>query len=247
MPLRPFATSPGTLLCAFGAVSLPLLLAATSVPDTVFYNQLVAVAGWGLWLLWRGSAAGRPDPQAAMPRAAVPAALALGLCAAFALARFDTGQAAAALTLAAAVAALAAGLIGGRALGAAVAWAWCLAGLLSVGIAALQYFAPSMADSWFIAANSTPGRAVGNLRQPNHLATALLCAMVMTAWLWQVGRLRAVVGAASIAAMVFAVGLSASRTGALSLGVLLLWALVDPSLPRAARWTLALTPLRSAP
>ncbi len=43
--------------------------------------------------------------------------------------------------------------------------------------------------------------------------------------------------------MVLAVALSASRTGALSLGVLLLWAMVDRSLPRTARWTLALAPV----
>lgn len=81
------------------------------------------------------------------------------------------------------------------------------------------------------------------MRQPNHLATALLCAMVMTAWLWQAGRLRAQWAIASLFTMVLAVALSASRTGALSLGVLLLWAVIDRSLPRTARWALALTPL----
>src|SRR5262245_58900537 len=49
--------------------------------------------------------------------------------------------------------------------------------------------------------------------------------------------------AASIVAMVFAVTMSASRTGALSLAVLVVWAVLDRSLPRAARRTLAATPI----
>ncbi|WP_165349669.1 PglL family O-oligosaccharyltransferase [Methylibium sp. Pch-M] len=123
------------------------------------------------------------------------------------------------------------------------AGAWWLAGLLCVVVAALQYFVPQFVDSSLVANNGSPGRAVGNMRQPNHLATALLCSIVMTAWLWQEGRLRGSWAATSLIAMVLAVALSASRTGALSLGVLLLWAVVDRSLPRAARWTLALTPV----
>jgi len=125
----------------------------------------------------------------------------------------------------------------------ALALGWWLAGVSCVVVALVQYFAPSLADGLLVATNTSPGRAVGNMRQPNHLATALLCAMVMTAWLWQAGRLRAPWAVASLFAMVLAVALSASRTGALSLGVLLLWAMADRTLPRAARWTLALTPV----
>ncbi|KQW68728.1 hypothetical protein ASC67_08695 [Methylibium sp. Root1272] len=124
-----------------------------------------------------------------------------------------------------------------------MAWAWLLAGLACVLVAMVQYFAPSMADGWFVAPAGAAGRSVGNMRQPNHLATALLCAIVMTTWLWHAGRLRAPWAAVSLFAMVLAVALSASRTGALSLGVLLLWAVVDRTLPRAARWTLALAPV----
>lgn len=123
-----------------------------------------------------------------------------------------------------------------------MAWAWWVAGMTCVAVALAQYFAPSIADGWLVATPGAAGRAVGNMRQPNHLATALLFAMVMTTWLWQAGRLRAPWAAVSLFAMVLAVALSASRTGALSLGVLLLWAVVDRSLPRAARWTLALMP-----
>ncbi|MGE0672952.1 MAG: Wzy polymerase domain-containing protein [Methylibium sp.] len=237
------AVSTGTLLHAFAALGLPLLLAATSVPDAVLYNQLVALTGWGVWLWLGGSGAAQPQRRSAAMHAAVAGALTLGLCSAFAFGCFDASLTIPTLTFAAAVAVLAAALISTRKFGVAMAWAWCVAGLLCVGIATLQYFAPSIADSWLIASNGSLGRAVGNMRQPNHLATALLCAIVMTTWLWHAGRLRAAWAAASLFTMVLAVALSASRTGALSLGVLLLWAVVDRSLPRAARWTLALTPL----
>ena len=46
-----------SLPLALLAVALPLLLSAASVPDAVFYNQLAALAGWGLWLAWDGAAA----------------------------------------------------------------------------------------------------------------------------------------------------------------------------------------------
>jgi len=124
-----------------------------------------------------------------------------------------------------------------------VAIAWVIAGLGCAAVATIQYVGGTGAGSWFVAPGGSSGRAIGNMRQPNHLATALVCAMVWTAWLWQVRRLPGWAAGASIVAMVFAVALSASRTGALSLAVLLLWAVVDRRLPRGARWVLAATPL----
>jgi O-antigen ligase len=243
MSSRTFALSPGVVLCAFAAVALPLLLAATSVPDTVFYNQVAALAGWGVLLWWRGAIATPRTATDAGMRPSIEVTLAVGLCAALAALHADTGQASAALALVATIAVLMAALVRAPALCISFAWAWWVVGLLCVAVASLQYFAPSLANGWLIATSGALGRAVGNMRQPNHLATALVCSTVMTAWLWQSARIATSVAAVSIAAMVFAVGLSASRTGALSLGVLLLWALLDRSLPRAARWTLSLTPL----
>ncbi|MBA2721538.1 MAG: pilin glycosylation ligase domain-containing protein, partial [Methylibium sp.] len=191
------------LLGALAAVALPLLLSFAAVPDTVFYNQLAAFAGWGVWLLWRGGGSSSSELAAHRP-AMLAASLALALCAFFAVLRAGIGQGAAALALLSAIAVLGSGARGGSSDTLAIARAWWLAGVLCTAVALLQYFAPSLADGGLIARNSTPGRAVGNLRQPNHLATALLCAMVMTAWLWQIGRLRAPWAAASIAAMVLA-------------------------------------------
>lgn len=241
---------------ALGCTTLPLLIAAAAVPDAVLYNQLAAVGGWALWLLfdtWSDQSASADASTGRLQDARLPALAAVAvLAAAMAYAALMHGMQAPVAALAVLLLTVAvllrsarqqtdAGPAADRSL--PMAGAWWVAGLGCVIVALLQYFAPSLADGWLVATNTSPGRAVGNLRQPNHLATALLCAMVMTVWLWQAGRLRAPWAAASLVAMVLAVALSASRTGALSLAVLLLWAVVDRSLPRAARWTLALTPL----
>ncbi|WP_428416005.1 Wzy polymerase domain-containing protein [Methylibium sp.] len=231
-------------LIVFGAVGLPLLLPLTAVPDAVIYHQFVCLGAWGLLLAVGYS----PSDATALlhrgfnrTRAAAVAAFAAS--AALSVLSSSANQVGGAFTLTAACALVLRALQRRGALDISVAGAWWLAGVLCTVVAILQYFAPQFADSSLIATNGSPGRAVGNMRQPNHLATALLCAMVMTAWLWQASRLRARWAAASLVAMVLAVALSASRTGALSLGVLLLWAVVDRTLPRAARWTIALAPV----
>ena len=230
------------LVLPFAAVALPLLLSVPSVPDAVFYNQLAALAGCGLWLAM--DASGARALRAVPDRIALLAAsAALLICAAFAAARAGLGQGAALGILLAGTVLLWRGARADAADAQGFAIAWWVAGVASVVIAAVQYFAPALADGWLVAGNSTPGRAIGNMRQPNHLSTALLCAVAMTAWLWQARRLRGGWAAASIVAMLFALALTASRTGALSLGVLLVWAALDRRLPRGARWTLALSPL----
>ncbi len=217
-------------------LALPWLLPLSVVPDSVLYNQLAALAGWAGWLLLT-----RPTPAW---RSAWPALAAIAVCVGFAVQGgfLLQGGSVPIMLMAAAVAAAAAGASGEAAV-RPVALALWLAGVGSAFVAALQFAAPGMTGGWLIAASTTVGRAAGNLRQPNHLATALLCGMVTTVWLWQAGRIGRTVGIASIAGMVAAVALSASRTGALSLAVLFGWALVDRSLPRSARWTIGLTPL----
>src|SRR5262249_36231979 len=56
------------------------------------------------------------------------------------------------------------------------AWAVLAAGILSALVSIVQYFIPQWADGSFIAVSGLPGRAVGNLRQPNHLASLLIWA-----------------------------------------------------------------------
>ncbi|WP_216701307.1 O-antigen ligase family protein [Methylibium sp. T29] len=234
-------TQPIARLLLTGSIVLPLLASWPGTPDAVLANQLLALAFAGLLPFIRG----RTVQQPSVEFLSVGTGWLVVLGAYIASSKLLDGASLSDLAVLAStfVVLWIAAAKTSSSVNSAFAFGWSLAGMLCVIVALVQYFAPSIADGLLVAINTSPGRAVGNMRQPNHLATALLCAMVMTAWLWQAGRLRAPWAAASLFAMVLAVALSASRTGALSLGVLLLWAVVDRSLPRAARWTLALTPL----
>ncbi len=220
------------------ALALPWLLAPAAVPDAVLYNQLMAVFAWGLWLLL---SRGVPTP-----RRAGAALVAVGLCVIWAAAGVALQGGVVAVMLAAAVVLAVSTGMGSETDVRPVAMALWLAGLGSCAVGIIQYAAPGLADGWLVATSGTAGRAVGNLRQPNHLATALLMAIIATAWLWQAGALRAVTAAASITVMVLTLAMTASRTGALALVVLVAWAALDRRLPRPARWTLAATPLAYA-
>lgn len=218
-----------------GALAVPWLATRTAVLDTVFYNQLAALTAWGFWLVWAGT---RPRP-----RAVAAPLLAVLLCAGWAIAGMGMqGGTPLVLLAAAAVLVVAAGAAD-EARTVPVAWGVYAAGVGSTLVALVQSLTPELADGFFVAVGTVAGRAVGNFRQPNHLATALLCSMVMTAWLWQSGRLRGIWAGASLVAMNVALAASASRTGALALVILLGWASFDRRLPRAARFTLATTPL----
>lgn len=240
-PERRFPPWP-SVACAGLAMALPLLLARSVVPDAVLYNQIAALGGWGLWLALRPPRATTREERSSLWAVTV----ALGVMAACAAASQGLGQSGSALVIAAAIPVLWAGARSSTVERQAAGWALWLAGVLNVAVVLLQYWAPTWADGMLVAVNTSPGRAIGNMRQPNHLATAMLCAMVMTAWLWQIGQLSARAAVASLVAMVVAVTMSASRTGAASLIVLLVWGAVDRTLPRAARWTLAATPLAYA-
>ena len=116
-------------------------------------------------------------------------------------------------------------------------------GLLGSGVALVQVFAPGWTDGNLIAHSGVAGRAVGNLRQPNHLASLLLWALVAAVPLLEGGRLPRWAAWASSALMVLAIELTASRTGAVGLGLLLGWALLDRRLTPHTRCWLAATPL----
>lgn len=219
------------------AFALPFVLTATSVPDAVFYHQVAAVGVWGAWVLC--------GPGRVNARGGVAAALmALGVCASAVLmsgAGFQ-GAVLPVLLAAAVVLASAAGGVAHQTVTTVALGLW-LAGIASAWVALIQYFAPGWSDTMLVASSGAVGRAVGNMRQPNHLATALLCATVWTVWLWQVRVLAGQVAAASIVAMLLALVTTASRTGAVSLAILLVWACVDRRLPRGARTLLVVAPL----
>jgi len=131
--------------------------------------------------------------------------------------------------------------------GARVFKAFCIglvaAGVLSSVVGLVQVFAPSWADGTWIARSYIDGRAVGNMRQPNHLSSLLLWAIVAVVWLGEVRVLQRVGAQALAALFVLVVVLTASRTGALSMLLLAAWGAFDRRLSRSARGLLIAAPL----
>lgn len=229
------------------AAAIPPLLAYNQTPAATLYNQLLALAGWGLaLLLW---ARATPGWRAGLSS---PAALALALLVAAPLSAVlwrglpsSLGLGAAAILGAGlAVLLVAQGLTGTRrALAAeALCWGLLLAGGVSIAISLVQVFMPDWADGNVIARSGIPGRAVSNLRQPNHLASLMMWMAVAAVFITERRGWRAAL-APLLFASVFTVVLSASRTGFIGIGMLAVWGIVDRRLSRSARLALLATPL----
>lgn len=229
------------------AVALPPLLAYNQTPAATLYNQLLALGGWGLALCcWAGMGTGW--------RAGVksPAALALALLLVAPMTSTVWRHLPLSLALGAtailgaglAVLLLAQSLSGAAREQAAEALCWGLlvTGLASVGIGVVQVFAPHWPDGTWIARSGIAGRAVGNLRQPNHLASLMMWAAVAAVFISEKRRWRSAL-APLLFAFVFTVVLSASRTGFIGIAMLAIWGLVDRKLSRSARLALLATPL----
>lgn len=240
---------------AVAAAALPSLLAYNLSPSPTFLNQALAFLGWGLFAGALALAPGLRAPTARETlRPAWPALAALALVAAAAAASNLFGSLPASLslsaigTLLAAMVLVAAGAAATRgpaatAVFAAFCAAWLFTGLLNVAIGAFQVFAPGWADGEWIARSGMAGRAVGNLRQPNHLSSLLLWAAIGLVGLIELRQLRLRLGAALMAVIVFGVVLTASRTGVVGIGLLAAWALIDRRLARGTRGLLLATPL----
>ncbi|MEP7101670.1 MAG: Wzy polymerase domain-containing protein, partial [Burkholderiales bacterium] len=110
-------------------------------------------------------------------------------------------------------------------------------------IGLIQVFAPTWPDGDFISRSYIEGRAVGNMRQPNHLSSLLLWAIVAVVWLGEARVLRRWGSSLLALLFIFVVVLTASRTGALSMLLLALWGALDRRLSRQARLLLILSPL----
>lgn len=227
------------------AAVLPPLLAYNLPPSSTLLNQCLAVALWGALVLMLAPA--RLSRQALALQAAL-ALMALGVLLSWSAA-LPSSLALSALGLLAAAAVLAwAGVEAARQRDGVAVFEALAAGLLAAGalsalVAVVQVFAPSWADGLLIAQSGTVGRAVGNLRQPNHLCSLLLWAAVAAVALLELRRLSRGVVAALLVLLVFAVELSASRTGAVGLLLLAAWGLLDRRLSRGARGLLLATPL----
>ncbi len=260
MPAPPTTSPPGAAsriviwLAAVPAVAAPTMLAWNVAPSSTFFNQALAFALWGWFVMacaW-SHPVGRTAWRSAAPVLACLALLALAAALSFwpgslpgtlALSTWATLAAAALVVLAGAVAAHADGSARHADTFAAFAFGVVVAALLGVLVAVIQVFAPDLADGDWIASSGIPGRAVGNLRQPNHLSSLLLWGCVAAVALLELQRWRLGVAAAASVLMVLAVVLTASRTGLLSVLLLALWGLLDRRLSRPARLLLLAAPL----
>lgn len=241
------------------ALAAPTLLAYNVPPSATLLNQLLSVAGWGgvVWL----AADARQVPWAGL-RSVWPLLVAVALLLA------ATGWAAQ-QGLPATLALQNVLLLGLALLTCCVAWtsrqaerpnasddgsaaafasAMLVAGLFSAAIAVVQVFAPAWADGQVIARSGLPGRAVGNLRQPNHLSSLLLWALI--AWVpladagrWFSRRVPAAVWPLTGAVLVLAVVLTASRTGLVGIVLIAAWGLLDHRLSRRVRLAMLGAPL----
>ncbi len=232
------------------AVAAPTLLAYNVSPSPTFLNQALAFGGWGLLVIFVAASCA---PQARAV-AALVAALALMAGAALASSAFgslpSTLGLSALATLAAAAVVVLAGTARPRGDAApapdpfvAFTWALLVCGLLNAAVALVQVFAPHLPDGDWIAASGIVGRAVGNLRQPNHLSSLLLWACIAAIALLEWRRLPLAAAALALAALVWAVVLTASRTGLVSVLLLALWGLADRRLSGRTRLLLLAAPL----
>jgi O-antigen ligase len=234
-------------LAALLACCVPALVAFNLPPSATFYNQAAALALWGVFAALLGATRVREGGRAAWALLLPLALLALGVLWSAAVA-LPASLAASALGLV--LAALVLAWSGAALSPAARAQAlqafcagWVVVGVFSSVIAALQVFAPGWADGVLVARSGFPGRAVGNLRQPNHLSSLLLWSLVALVPLRESGRL-ATGGALLLGALFsIAIELSGSRTGTVGLLLLGLWGVADRRLARPGRLLLLAAPL----
>ncbi|REG13885.1 PglL family O-oligosaccharyltransferase [Roseateles depolymerans] len=239
-------------------VTLAPLFAFNQTPSATLYNQLLALFGFGLTLIGLGlggvlERGWRPEPVTiallVMLAAALTAPMLNGL-------PWSISLSGAAMLLGAVVLVQAAQAVRTDQRDRLITL-FCLAlvgaGLLSAAVSFVQFFVPSWADGTVIARTGLAGRAVGNMRQPNHLASLLLWSCVAAVWLGQGGWLERRLGSARRATValclllflfVLCVLFSASRTGFIGVGLLAAWGLVEALLSVVKP---AATRLRSGP
>ncbi len=240
---------------AVNAVALPALLAFNLPPSSTFLNQATALVGWGALLtVFAGSMQGL-GARWSSGAVALQAALAVLLLAALAAplwagAPWSLALSSAGLIGAASITALVGaavqragyGLLAFRSLCIALA----VAGVASSLIGIVQVYWPAWADGNWIAPSGIPGRAVSNMRQPNHMSSLLLWGVIAAVWLGNVAaasRNARTAARAAVLLMLFGLVLSGSRTGMLGTGLLALWGVLDRRLSREARATLVLVPV----
>jgi O-antigen ligase len=234
------------------AVAAPTLFAFNLAPSPTLLNQCLAIGLWGLSLAMIGTrvanAARRQELGGSWPLFAALALLSVGVVASAGLAALPASIAiGVTAVLCATLATLWFGHLTARAPDPAMLLIWVFWGLVVAGacsalISCVQVFAPAWPDGDWVARSGLPGRAVGNLRQPNHLSSLLLWAMIATVGLRETRRMHQAAGLILQFSLVFALVLTGSRTGVLGMLLLAAWGLLDRRLSRASRTLLLASP-----
>lgn len=230
------------------------LAACVLAPMTAFYlrpsvnvlNHIIALVAWGLLVWSLGLSAGkrRASLRGSAPLLTAGLLLMLGVLLSqlwrglpLSMALSSLGALLAALILVLGGAAVRAGRRTAS-LMTALAFGWVILGVLSAAVCCIQVFQPDLADGLWIARSPIPGMAVGNIRQPNHLATLLIWSCVSLVWLHETGRLWRGATGLLMALFMFSLVLTASRTGLLGMLMLCAWGLLDRKLARGSRFAL---------
>lgn len=214
------------------AIVLPVLVAHAVAPAATVLNQLLAMAAWGVGLLslsaWRVCTL-----HAAWPLITVTGFL--SLTAIVSPAPTPLTQPAWLTALGALALAVAACSSTALKTTQQLAIGFVVLGAVNAIIALVQVFLPALADGIFIARSGLEGRAVGNLRQPNHLSTLALWSAVAAVPLFEWTQRWRWAFALLFACSIVTVELTASRTGMVGVAVLALWGLLDRRLSLATR------------
>lgn len=238
-------------LAIFAAAALPSLIAFNRPPSLHMMRELAAFFLWGLAVAAVGVvAAGVRVPWRALrPLHLLLVVLGAGVLVTWIVLQTVAGPKLSALAFLGSAALVA--CAGGMAARSKQAHGWLIwlfagwlfAGLVNSGIGVLQVYVPDWTGNHLVAAARTPGRAVGNIYQPNSLATNLLWAMVGLVGLMVMKRLRVAWGCAAMLLLCLGLALSGSRMGLVGLLGLAVWGWAAHSLGRPARALLVAAPL----
>ena len=211
------------------AATLPYQIAVVILPSPTFLNELVALLGWSALII----AASRLVAPASFTPPLRSAMAAMGLLMAMVLVQTLSGQVlngSTALHWLFFCGADSLCLLAGFRLaanGAAITWVDRLAialvagALMAFATELFQYFQLS-AHPFFVSALNEAGRIYGNMRQPNHMATFLCMGMVSSGWLFYRKKLGLISTILLITTIAMGIILTSSRTGALSLILLII-------------------------
>ncbi len=233
------------------ATVLPTVLALNVPPSPTLLNQCLAIACWGVVVTLIGQLTSVPARAFVVEAWPVVAAVGLLLVCGIGSSLFAFWPASLAWStlpsMVFAVVVLHAAHRAYRSHPQRIA-AWFFTGVLCAGlinsvIGVIQFFWPDAPDGDWIARSGAVGRAVGNLRQPNHLSSWLLWSLVVVAGLLETGRMtrRAAWGAGAL--LLGATVLTGSRTGIVGVLLLCAWGLFDKGLSTATRRALVITPV----